>query len=96
MDSKNPYASPPAEMKDLFKKYQKLKATNDLDNESDLIDFRKVNQLPEEVIVDGCIPSDQLLSVFQNFAGEDCRVLGAEDAIIYTHKLLPGKNFFEY
>jgi len=96
MESPNPHAAPPAELKELFKTYQKLKSINELDKHLDLIDFEKFDQLPDGVVIEGSLLANQLLPVFQSFAKEDLEGVVAKDANIYAHQALPGKNRIFY
>lgn len=93
MDSANAHAPPPKEMKEAFKKYQKLKFTDAWDEGNpDIIDFRKADELPEEAVEEDSLGSKHLLAIFQKFAGADCQELGAENAVVYSHRSLPGMS----
>lgn len=92
MDSPSPYAAPPIEMKELFKKYQKSKSVDELDKHLDLIDFEKFGQLPNELVTEGSLLANELLPIFQSFAQEDIEGVVAKDANIYAYKALPGEK----
>lgn len=90
----DPYASPPSDMKDLFKKYQKVKLIDQFDK--NLIDFGASSQVPEKAVLQSSLQSHQLLPIFQNFAKKDCDLSAAEDAAVYTVEALPGRPSNSY
>jgi hypothetical protein len=99
MDEKPPlldaHAAPPAGLKELYKRYQKLKL-EDLDIDPEVLDFNKAH-LGDDVEVLKPIPSPHLGSIFSRFVQEDGNNSSVtQDALVYGHKRLPGKDLFSY
>lgn len=77
------HEAPPPDLKNLFKKYQKL-SLSELEKDEALIDFgRGVTQLDPQSSISGA----KLSAIFSHFTGESCTV---EDQQIYSPDCLPG------
>lgn len=85
--SLNAHESPPASIKGIFKKYQKL-AIHDIDNDLEILDFNEESCLQELVPVRKIDSSDlsEILSTFNDFP------IQVESSKIYSHRSLPGKS----
>lgn len=87
----NAHAPPPSEIKDIFKKYQKLKV-EEIDLDPSILDFSRA-ELP-----DGCVPTRtinglKLASTIQDFLGAGSSVQSPiEAAPIYSDTRLPGRD----
>jgi hypothetical protein len=89
------HEAPPLGLKELYKRYQKLKL-EDLDFDLEVLDFNKAC-LGGDMEVLKPIPSPHLESIFSRFVQEDSNSSSVtQDALVYGHKKLPGKNLFSY
>jgi hypothetical protein len=89
------HQAPPQGLKEQYKRYQKLK-TEDLDFDPEIKDFGKA-QLPDGVEILEPINSTHLASIFSTFAeGDNGNQSMIQDAPVYSHKKLPGRNLFYF
>lgn len=97
MDAKPPlldaHEAPPSGLKELYKRYQKLKL-EDLAFDTEVLDFSKA-RLGDDIEILKPIPSSHLESIFSRFVKEeDNNFFITQDAAVYGYKRLPGKNPF--
>lgn len=84
---------PPKVLKELYKRYQKLKL-DDLDTDLEILDFKRA-QIQADIELLELIESSRLASIFSGFAKEECSNLSMlKDAPVYSHKRLPGMAVF--
>lgn len=89
------HEAPPVGLKELYKRYQKLKL-EDLDFDLEVLDFNKA-RVGDDMEVLKPIPSPYLESIFSRFVQEESDGSSiTQDALVYGHKRLPGKNLFSY
>jgi hypothetical protein len=89
------HEAPPVGLKELYKRYQKLKL-EDLDFDLEVLDFNKA-RLGDDMEVLKPIPSQHLESILSRFVQEESNSSSiTQDALVYGHERLPGKNLFSY
>jgi hypothetical protein len=93
LPSLNAHESPPHALKELYKRYQKLKL-EDLDFDSKVIDLSK-NYISDDTVILKPIPLAHLQSIFGRFVDEDDKLLATiQDSPVYSQKRLPGRRFY--
>jgi hypothetical protein len=86
----NDAQAPPAGVKELYKRYQKLKF-EDLELDSKILDFNG-GHLPSDVEALEPLKLSYLESLFKRFGEEgDSNVFVSQDSPIYSHKKLSGR-----
>lgn len=89
----NAHEAPPPYIKDIFKKYQKIKPT-DIGTDDGIIDFRREeanNALRREPV----ISSFNICTSFETFQLQDGTAISeVPDAQVYSHENLPGRLYF--
>jgi hypothetical protein len=84
---------PPQGLKELYKRYQKLKI-DDLEFDSEILDFKKDPPLDGIEVLEP-IKSSDLASIFRRFAeGENGNPSIVQDSPVYGLKKLPGRDLF--
>jgi len=84
------HQSPPAGLKQLYKRYQKLKF-EDLEHDSKILDFNG-SHLPNDVEALEPLKPSYLEPLFKRFDEQDgSNVFVSQDSPIYSHKKLPGR-----
>jgi alkylated DNA repair protein alkB family protein 1 len=106
MQSLDPYQRPPTSIRDVYKKYQRMKPQH-LDEDTDIVHIERDLDLDPEfahhstrvqkgrVSVVGEIESNQLTATFRSFAGNytsDERPISS--VRVYEHEHMPGKTLF--
>lgn len=94
MDEKTPmldaHEAPPPGLKELYKRYQKLKF-EDLEADSNILDFNR-GHLTGDVEALEPLKLSHLESIFRRFVEDDSSDLFIpQDSTIYSHKKLPGR-----
>lgn len=95
MDEKAPsldaHQGPPPGLKELYKRYQKLKF-EDLELDSSILDFNR-GHFTDDVEALEPLKLSHLQSVFRRFVEEDgSDLLISQDSPIYSHEKLPGRQ----
>lgn len=92
----DPREQPPAALKDVFKKYQKMKAEDVLADEQ-ILDFTR-RDLFSGLEIQGKLTPENLRPVFRSFVGDESigfeDFKDFEDVPFYTFKPLPGRIVF--
>lgn len=87
------HEAPPPGLKEVYKRYQKL-TLEDLASDPEVLDFSKA-RFGDDIEILKPIPFSNLESIFGRFVKEDDNNLSiTQDAPVYGHKRLPGKNLF--
>lgn len=98
----NAHDRPPEKVRDVYKKYQKIKLP-EIDHDEDIIDLEKldVDNLPSPFAISGFLDSKELRLVFDEFVGRTGNTSTTRDhnggvlienIPILTHKKVSGKS----
>lgn len=91
MASLNPHEAPPQDLKDLFKKYQKLKP-DQYAQDKDLVAFGPYENLDTEAFKALTpIATSQLQEAFSDFLGGEIGDLASASCPVYESRVLPGQ-----
>lgn len=92
MMSLDAHERPPDRIRNVYKRYQKLRGAA-LDNDSDLLDLSVSNMAGQLHVVRSISPTD-LASAFQGFMADGSESLVLPDASVpvYEHRHMPGRS----
>jgi hypothetical protein len=98
METLDPHQRPPDGIRNVYKKYQKLKST-DLDQDSEILDLESLVSVEQDgnLEIVKHLDARHLTDIFNKFTdSKQCSVTSVSSMPVYEHKEMPGKKYFKY
>jgi alkylated DNA repair protein alkB homolog 1 len=97
MESLDPYQRPPDGIRNVYKKYQKMRL-EDLNQDPDILHVDSEAPVPDcqmsKISIVEELDPEQLCAVFQEFAGTKKLGSKLQPVPVYEHGDMPGRNHF--